>query len=174
MSVLRQLVGVWVIGSVLTGTLAVLFTIDRGALPIQPLAALPALSLLGVLGLVAALFAALGLLVWGTPGTTWLPETWRGRALWAVLVAVAGLAGWAFAAAVSFAADFSLATQLLLAYTAGGLPFTLVATMLLRPVAANVAGAVSSALLLLVGWLVAPGVVWQGLFLLELLVLRAP
>lgn len=174
MSVLRQLVGVWVIGSVLTGTLAVLFTIERGGLPIQPLAALPTLSLLGVFGLVAALFAALGLLAWGTPGTTWLPETGRGRALWVVLVAVAGLAGWAFAAAVTFAADFSLATQLLLAYVAGGLPFTLVATMLLRPVVANVAGAVSSALLLLVGWLVAPGVVWQGLFLLELLVLRAP
>lgn len=173
MSVPRQLVGVWVIGSVLTGTLAVLFTLDRGPWPIQPLAALPTLSLLGVFGLVAALFAALGLLVWGSPGASWLPETGRGRTLWVVLVAVAGLAGWGFAAAVTFAAGFSLDTQLLLAYLSGGLPFTLVATWLLRSVAANVAGIALSGVLLLIGWLVAPDVVWEGLGLLEVLVLRA-
>lgn len=170
--VARQLFGVWVIGSVLTGTLAVLFTQDRGGLPILPLGALPVLPLLGVVGVLTALFASLGLLVWGTPGTTWLPETVRGRILWTVVVGVGGLAGWGYAAAATFAARLPLDAQLVLAYVAGGLPFTLVATMLLRPVVANVAGVALTGVLLTVGYAVAPGVVAEGVTLLAVLTAR--
>ena len=167
----RQLVGVWVIGSVLMGTLAVLFTLDRGSLPFRPLAALPVLTLLGVLGVAAALVAALGLLVWGTPGVSWLPETPRGGVLWVVLVAVGGVVGCGFLAAVTFAAGLSLDAQLVLGYVAGGLPFALVAAMLVRPVAVNVAAVVVAGVLVLAGFLVSPpGLVRECAGLLGLLV----
>lgn len=169
---LRQLLGVWVIGSVLAGTLAVLFTVDRGSRRVQPLTELSVLSSVGVAGVLVALFAALALLAWGTPGTTWLPETGRGRGLWAVLVAVGGLAGWAFAAAVTFAIRLPLDAQLTLGYLAGGLPFTVVATTLLRPAAATFAGLALTGLLLGIGVTVAPNVVRVGVELVT--VLTAP
>lgn len=168
----RQLLGVWVIGSVLTGTLAVLLTIDRGSRRVQPLAELTVLSAVGVLGVLVALVAALGLLAWGTPGVTWLPETGRGRGLWVVVVAGGGLAGWAFAAAVTFAIRLPLDVQLLLGYVAGGLPFTVVAAVLLRPVTATVAGVVLAGLLLGVGFAAAPDVPRVGVELLVVLTAR--
>ncbi len=146
--VVRQLVGTWVVGSATTGTLAVLFTLDRGILPVQPLATLPVISLLGALGMLAALFAALGLLAWGTLEVTWLPVTRRAGALWVVAVGGGGLAGWGYAAATTFAGGFPLDVQLILGYAAGGLPFALVAGMLLAPPWADAAAlAVTVALL---------------------------
>ncbi|MCT2587329.1 hypothetical protein [Actinophytocola gossypii] len=167
----RQLAGVWVIGSVLMGTLAVLFTLDRGPLPFRPLAALPVVTLVGVLGVAAALVAALGLLAWGTPGVSWLPETPRGRVLWVVLVAVGGVAGCGFLAAVTFAVGLPLDAQLVLGYVAGGLPFALVAAMLVRPAAVNVAAVVLAGALVVAGFVVAPaGLVRECAGLLVLLV----
>lgn len=136
----RQLGGTWVVGSATTGTIAVLFTLDAGASPVSPLRTLPVVSQLGVVGMLAALFAALALLGWGTVEVTWLPDIARGQALWTVLVGGAGLAGWGFAAAATFAGEFALPAQLVLAYVAGGLPFTLVAAMLLRPALVNEIG----------------------------------
>lgn len=171
----RQLAGAWVIGSVLMGTLAVLFTLERGVLPFRPLAALPGLTLAGVLGVAIALVASFGLLVWGTPGATWLPETPRGRVLWVALVAGGGLAGCAYLAAVTFAADLPLDAQLVLAYLAGGLPFALVAAMLVRPPRANLAAAALAVLLLLVGYALPDrDLAQECVRLLQILVIRAP
>jgi hypothetical protein len=153
----RQLVGTWVVGSATTGTLAVLFTLDRGFLPVQPLGAMPLISVLGVIGMLAALFAALGLLAWGTVEVTWLPPTGRGRTLWVLAVGVAGLAGWGYAAAATFAGEFSLTAQLVLGYGAGGLPFALVAAMLLAPVRVNAAAVGITVVLLVVGAVVMNG-----------------
>ncbi|HEY0450141.1 hypothetical protein [Actinophytocola sp.] len=153
----RQLVGTWVVGSATTGTLAVLFTLDRGGLPVSPLDTLPVLSLLGVLGMLAALFAALGLLAWGTGEVSWLPDEVRGRVLWTVLVGVAGLAGWGYAAAATFAGGFSLPVQLVLGYVAGGLPFTLIAAMLLRPVRVDAVAVGVAVVLLLAGAVIMDG-----------------
>ncbi|HEV7650755.1 MAG TPA: hypothetical protein VGP26_21635 [Actinophytocola sp.] len=155
--VARQLTGTWVVGSATTGTLAVLFTLDRGELPVQPLDDLPALSLLGVLGMLAALFAALGLLAWGTLEVTWLPRTGRAGALWVVVAGVGGLAGWGYAAAATFAGDYSLAAQLIMAYVLGGLPFVLVAALLLQARRANIGALVVTVALLLIGALVMHG-----------------
>jgi hypothetical protein len=153
----RQLVGTWVVGSATTGTLAVLFTLDRGDLPLAPLDTLPPISLLGVLGMLAALFAALGLLAWGTAEVTWLPATGRGQTLWVLVVGAGGLAGWGFAAAATFAAHLPLDAQLILCYAAGGLPFALVAAMLLAPPRANVAALVVTAVLAATGVVIMDG-----------------
>jgi hypothetical protein len=155
--VARQLAGTWVVGSATTGTLAVLFTLDRGPLPVQPLDDLPALSLLGVLGMLAALFAALGLLAWGTLEVTWLPPGGRAGALWVAVVGVGGLAGWGYAAAATFAGEYPIAAQLVLAYALGGLPFALAAAMLLRPRRANIGALVVTVALLLIGAVVMHG-----------------
>lgn len=166
---MRQLAAVWAVGSVLMGTLAVLFTLDRGALPLRPLSMLSGLTLAGVVGLGVALVTALGLLAWGTPGASWLPETPRGRVLWVVLVAGGGLVGCGYLAAVTFAVGQSLDGQLVLAYIAGGLPFALVAAMLLRPVLANVAAVVLTGVLLVVGSVLAPDLARECVRLLQML-----
>lgn len=153
----RQLVGTWVVGSATTGTLAVLFTLDRGRLPVQPLDDLPTLSLLGVLGMLAALFAALGLLAWGTLEVTWLPRTGRAGVLWVVVVGAGGLAGWGYAAAATFAGEYPLGVQLIMAYVLGGLPFVLAATLLLGSRRANVSALVITVVLLVVGALIMDG-----------------
>ncbi|MPZ82847.1 MAG: hypothetical protein GEV28_21590 [Actinophytocola sp.] len=153
----RQLVGTWVVGSATTGTLAVLFTLGRGGSLVLPLDRLPVLSQVGVVGMLAALFAALALLGWGTVEVTWLPDTGRGQALWTVLVGGAGLVGWAFAAAATFAGRFTLPAQLVLGYVGGGLPFVLVAAMLLRPERVNAAAVGVTAVLLLVGTVIMDG-----------------
>ncbi|HEV7650682.1 MAG TPA: hypothetical protein VGP26_21265 [Actinophytocola sp.] len=153
----RQLVGTWVAGSATTGTLAVLFTLDRGFLPVRPLGAMPLISVLGVVGMLAALFAALGLLAWGTAEVTWLPPTGRGGTLWVLAVGFGGLAGWGYAAAGTFAGEFSLEAQLVLGYAAGGLPFVLVAAMLLAPARVNAAALGVTVVLLVVGAVVMHG-----------------
>ncbi len=156
--VARQLVGTWVVGSASTGTIAVLCTLGRGPLPVRPLDSLPALSVLGLLGMLAALFAALGLLAWGTIEVTWLPRTGRAGALWVVVVGTGGMAGWGYAAATTFAGEYSLGAQLILAYVAGGLPFVLVAATLLESRQANVTALTVTALLLLLGAVIMEGV----------------
>lgn len=83
-----------------------------------------------------------------------------------VVVAVAGLAGWSYAAAATFVVDLPLA------YILGGFPFTLVATILLRPVAATTGGLVVTVVLLAVGHTVAPEVPREGVQ--PLVVLTAP
>ncbi|MGH3760869.1 hypothetical protein [Actinophytocola sp.] len=67
------------------------------------------------------------------------------------------LAGWGFAAAATFAGDFSLGAQLTLAYVGGGLPFALVAAMLLRPPGANAAALGVTVVLLLTGVVIMDG-----------------
>jgi hypothetical protein len=160
--VARQLVGTWVVGSVTTGTLAVLFTLDRGRLPVQSVDTLPLLSLLGVLGMLVALVAALGLLAWVTMEVTWLPVTWRGRTMWVIVVGAGGLAGCLFAAAATFAGEYSLGAQLVLAYVGGGLPFALVAAMLLGPPRTNAAPLAGAVVLLVIGTVIMDGAPLQA------------
>ncbi|HEX6353991.1 hypothetical protein [Actinophytocola sp.] len=146
-----QLAGTWLIGSVVPGTIAVLLTHDRGDLPFRPLLMLSGLEVLALLLLGVTLFLALFALGWRTIDASWLPDQPRAVVLWACLVGGAGLGGWAFAAAITLAADFSLVAQLILAYTAGGLPFTLLAAMLARPPRLNIAAAVLAAVAVLTG-----------------------
>jgi hypothetical protein len=155
--VARQLVATWVVGSASTGTIAVLFTLDRGPLPVRPVDMLPVISVLGVLGMLGALVAALGLIAWGTLEVTWLPPTARAGALWVAVVAGGGLAGWGYAAATTFAGHYSLGAQLVLAYAFGGLPFVLVASLLLESRAANVPSLVIIAVLLVLGAVIMDG-----------------
>jgi hypothetical protein len=158
-----QLAGAWVCGSVLLGTVALVFlrthAVSGG--PLTPAAVsltlLTPLERLAVFALVAALFVALGVLSWGTAPASWLSGDTRARILWALLVGAGGLAGWGFAAAVTFAANFGSGTQLILAYLAGGLPFALTAAMLVRPWRVNVAAVALSALLVGSGYLMVAG-----------------
>ena len=156
-SAARQLTWTWLVGSVSVGTLAVLFTFDRGRLAVRPLALLPPISLLGVLGMLIALFAALGLLAWGTLPATWLPAGARAGALWVVVVGGGGLAGCGFAAAATFAGDSSLGAQLILGYAGGGLPFALMAALLLEPRRVNAAALGIIVVLLLAGVVIMDG-----------------
>lgn len=168
----RQLAAVWLCGSVLMGSVAWGFLSAQGGsvplpsparlpAPARPVAACPGwpacgppsffqlvpLARVAVLVLVALLFAALAVLGWWTAGVSWLTGDTRARVLWVLLVGVGGLFGWSYAAVVTFAAGFGDTTQLGLAYTVGGLPFALVAAMLLRPWRVNlVAGGVSAGL----------------------------
>jgi len=136
-AILGQLVGAWVAGSVLLGTVALVLVSDTGTLPFRPLDTLPAGALLGVLLLVAALFLVLFVLYWRTADASWLPDGGRPAILWSVLVGGGGLVGWAFAAVVTFGAEFPVETQLVLAYLAGGLPFALIAGLLQYPPVIN-------------------------------------
>lgn len=112
---------------------------------------------LAVFALVAALFVSLGLLGSRTAAASWLTGDPRARLLWTLVVGIGGLAGWGYAAIVTFAVGFSPVTQLLLAYLAGGLPFALVAGMLLRPWRANVAALGISTGLLAAGFVMVAG-----------------
>lgn len=153
-STVWQLASTWVLGSLTTGTVAVLLTQPYPALEnlgFRPLATLSGGALLGLLALTAILFVGLAVLAWRFAELSWLPTEPRGIVLWAVAVGVAGLAGWGFAATVTFGADFSHSAQLLLAYLGGGLPFALVAAMLLRPFAVNLAAAAVSGVLVIIG-----------------------
>lgn len=171
----------WACGSVFMGTVAVLFVASENPVSGQPLSDrsplvtcsgpiilgqcgggpspfnLTPVERLGVFALVAALFVALGVLVWRTAGATWLGGDTRSRLLWAAVVGLGGLAGWSFAAVVTFDVGFSSATQLALAYTGGGLPFGLVASMLLRPWRANVVALAVSAGLIAAGLVMVAG-----------------
>jgi hypothetical protein len=165
-----QLAGTWLIGSAVTGTIAVLLTHDRDGLPFTPLLMLSGLELLALLLLGATLFLALFALGWRTIGASWLPDQPRAVVLWASLVGGAGLGGWAYAAGVTFAADFSLTAQLILAYTAGGFPFTLLAAMLARPPKLNIAAAALTVVAVLIGLAVMDMPLWTLIQYLNLLV----
>jgi hypothetical protein len=145
----RQLGYAWIAGSVIMGTVAVIFLAfpptpvatpllpnypvqSAGTALIEPLAGLPTPALVAVLALVAALFAVLAALAWRTSGISLLPASARGRIGWALLVGGLGLAAWIFAATVTFGAGFGTTAQLVLAYAGGGLPFALVAAILQR------------------------------------------
>jgi hypothetical protein len=179
----RQLAAAWVCGSVLMGTVAWGFLSAEGTaipqpVPVResggpagfsvlcpgPLACghpsffvLSPLARLAVLALVVLLFAALAVLSWWTSGASWLTGDARARLLWVLLVGAGGLLGWSYAAVITFAAGFGSAAQLVLAYTAGGLPFALVAGMLLRPWRANVVAGGVSAGLVAAGFLMVAG-----------------
>ena len=175
-----QVAVAWACGSVFMGTVAVLFVAAENPVVVQPVQGrspficpgpiilgqcgsspspfdLTPVERLGVFALVAALFVALWMLVWRTAAGTWLAGDTRSRLLWAAVVGVGGLAGWSFAAVVTFDVGFGSTTQLILAYTCGGLPFALVAGMLLRPWRANVAALAVSAGLVAAGLVMAAG-----------------
>ncbi len=173
----KQIAGAWACGSVFLGTVAVLFLtsgnppglpigapaqdcvrpVIPGPCPGPSLYRLTPLERLAVVALVAALLVSLAVLVWRTAAATWLSADTRARVLWVVLVGLGGLAGWSFAATVTFAVGFSPLTQGILAYLGGGLPFGLVAAMLLRPWRANVAAIGVSGVLVMAGFLMVAG-----------------
>lgn len=166
-----QLPLVWLIGSAVTGTIAVLFTHDRGTLPVKPLLLFGTQEKLTLTVLVGAFVLAVFALGWRTIDATWLrPGDLRSPILWTAAVCAVGGVGWGFAGVATFALDFSLTTQLVLAYTCGGLPFALVAGMLLRPVAVNAAATLVTGIALLVGALLVDAPVQTGLLYLQLLV----
>ena len=183
----RQLAGVWLCGSVLMGTVAWGFlsaqvTAVSVATPLSRYAPCPGhgapcaypsffqlspLGRLAVLALLALLFVALAALAWWTAGASWLTGDARARLLWVLIVMGGGLAGWSYAAVVTYAAGFGSTTQLILAYTAGGLPFALVAALLLRPWRVNVVAGAMCAGLVAAGFLMVAGrPVPQNVFLL--------
>jgi hypothetical protein len=173
----RQLTGVWLCGSVLMGTVAWGFLSAQGiAVPVAarpsrsapcPAPGVPCtypsffqlipLARLAVLVLVALLFVTLAIVGKRTAGASWLTGDARARLLWVLLTGTAGLAGWSYAAVVTYAAGFSSTAQLILAYTAGGLPFALVAALLLRPWRVNVVAGVMCAGLVAAGFLMVAG-----------------
>jgi hypothetical protein len=166
-----QLALVWLIGSVVTGTIALLLSTGREELPIKPLFLLGGLEVLALVGLVSALFLALFLVGWRTVTATWLRwQDPRSVILWTLLVGVVGLAGWGFAAVVTFEEGFSRVRQLLLAYTCGGLPFALVAAMLTRRWQVNSAAAAAAGLLVLTGLAMMPAPLQTLVLYLQVLV----
>ena len=173
-----QIAGAWACGSVFMGTVAVLFLASEGTvfgrpgsaaapdvcLPGNPsicgrpsLFQLTPVERLAVFALVAGLFVSLAVLVWCTAAATWLGGDNRTKLLWVLVVGLGGLAGWSFAAVITFAVAFSPVTQLTLGYTCGGLPFALVAGMLLRPLRVNVAALTVSAGLVAAGFVMVAG-----------------
>ena len=108
MVIVWQLAGAWACGSLLPGTVALVFLGAHAAgrtpgppVPVEPatvsLALLTPLERLAVFALIAALFVALGVLSWRTAPASWLSDDSRTRLLWALLVGAGGLAGWGFA-----------------------------------------------------------------------------
>ncbi len=184
---MRQLAGAWLCGSVLMGTVAWGFlsaqvTAIPAASRLSRYAPCPGhgapcaypsffqlmpLARFAVLVLLALLFVALAVLSRWTAGVSWLTGDARARLLWVLLVMGGGLAGWSYAAVVTYAAGFDSTTQLILAYTAGGLPFALVAALLLRPWRVNVLAGAMCAGLVTAGFLMVAGrPVPQNAFLL--------
>jgi hypothetical protein len=183
----RQLTGAWLCGSVLMGTVAWGFlsaqvTAVAVATPLSRYAPCPGhgapcaypsffqltpLARLAVLALLALLFVALVVLSRWTAGASWLTGGARARLLWVLLVMGGGLVGWCYAAVVTYAAGFDSTIQLILAYTAGGLPFALAAALLLRPWRVNVLAGGLCAGLVAAGFLMVAGSpVPQNAFLL--------
>ncbi len=163
-----QLGGSWALGSALMGTVAVIYlraTSPPPYNPVRPLQALPvpspallsAFARLGIFLLVVALFVLLGMVGWRTAEACWLAGDNRARLLWTLLVGGCGLLGWSFAAVVTFAVGWSGDVQIALAYTAGGLPFALVAGMLARPWQLNAAAVTASVLLVAAGIVISAG-----------------
>jgi hypothetical protein len=160
-----QLGGSWGLGSALMGTVALIYLRGTGpvAYPVLRPGGVPspvllsALARLGIFVLVVGLFVLLGVLGWKTAEASWLAGDGRARVLWALLVGGAGLVGWSFAAVVTFAIHWSGGVQVALAYTAGGLPFALVAAMLARSWRVNATAVAASVLLVAAGFVVAAG-----------------
>jgi len=173
----RQLTGAWACGSVLMGTVAWGFlSAQVTAIPVATrlsqyapcpghgaACAYPSffqlmpLARLAVPAVLALLFVALAVLARWTAGASWLTGDARARLLWVLLVMAGGLTGWSYAAVVTYAAGFGSTAQLILAYTAGGLPFALVAALLLRPWRVNVVAGVMCAGLVAAGFLTVAG-----------------
>lgn len=153
----RQLGLTWLACSAITGTIAVLFTHDTGGLPFRPLALLSPQALFTLAVLLFALGIVMLAIGWRTQDASWLPNGGRGVLLWTILVAGGGFCGWAFAAAVTFHAEFAPAAQLVLAYTCGGLPFALLAGLLAKPKRMNMAAATLTAVALLTGLVLLDG-----------------
>jgi hypothetical protein len=173
----RQLTGAWLCGSVLMGTVAWGFlsaqvTAIPAATRLSRYAPCPGhgapcaypsffqlmpLARFAVLVLLTLLVVALAVLSRWTAGVSWLTGDARARLLWVLLVMGGGLAGWSYAAVVTYAAGFDSTTQLILAYTAGGLPFALVAALLLRPWRVNVLAGAMCAGLVTAGFLTVAG-----------------
>jgi hypothetical protein len=153
----RQLGLTWLVGSAITGTLAVLFTHDTDGLPFWPLEMLSSGSLFTLGVLLFALGVATLAIGWRTQHASWLPNGGRGVLLWTILVAGGGLAGWGYAAAVTFYAEFTTTGQLVLAYTCGGLPFALIAGLLAKPKRMNLAAAALTAIAFLTGFVLLEG-----------------
>ncbi len=153
----RQLGLTWLTGSAVTGAIAVLFTANALGLPFLPLALLSGPARLTLAVLLFALCGALLAIGWRTQNASWLPNGGRGVLLWTILVAGGGLAGWGYAAAVTFEAGFSHTAQLILAYTCGGLPFALIAGLLAKPKRMNAAAAMLTVIALLVGFVLLDG-----------------
>jgi hypothetical protein len=147
----RQLLGTWLIGSAVTGTVAVLLTADRDDWPVRPLVFLSNSEFMTLVVLVAALFLALFALGWRTAETTWLRTEPRAVVLWTLLVGGVGFLGAAFAAAVADDAGASTASLLIISYAFGGLPYTLVAAMLAKPWRVNASAAALAVIAVLTG-----------------------
>jgi hypothetical protein len=142
----------WIIGSVVVGTLAVIFTSDPPArMPFHSVASLPGGRTLAMLVLLAVLFVGFVVLVHQTRFATWVGRGPRGHLLWAVVVCVAGTAGAGYAATGTFLLEYAHGTQILLGYLFGGLSYALVAAMLARPRGLNVAAVVVAGVLVVVG-----------------------
>jgi hypothetical protein len=103
------------------------------------------------LALVAALLGGLAAIAWMTRPRSVLRGTRRGRAIWVLLIGGLGLAGWFFAATVTFGAVFPPQLQLFLGYAGGGLPFALVAAALHRSWRVSLAASVLSLMLIVAG-----------------------
>lgn len=119
---------------------------------VKPVAALPVLAITAVILLVVLLFAALVVIAWDSPGTSWLPADARGWLWWAALTGVLGLAGWFFAATVTFGANFGPTWQAVLGYAGGGLPFALMAALLQAPRAVNLVAGTACVGLVVLGF----------------------
>jgi hypothetical protein len=127
----RQLALAWAIGSVIMGTVVVLFQafppeayvfqlnapvrlsfpLPPGVLPRNvdaPIAGLPVPARLAVLALVGLLFVALGVLARYTGQSSWLPASARGWVLWALVTGAIGLTGWLGVSVGLVAAGFVL------------------------------------------------------------------
>lgn len=148
-----QLLGTWLIGSLVGGVIAVLLHTGVEEMPVRPLVLLSGAEFVTLVVLVGGLSVGLFALGWRTIEATWLRwQDPRSAVLWAALVSSVGFAGWGFAAVVTFEAGFSTTAQLILAYTCGGLPFTLVAALLARPWRVNAVALALSFVALLTGF----------------------
>jgi hypothetical protein len=172
----RQVIFTWAAGSVTMGSVAALFLglrpgpglgpatpgaqtiFGTGGLPpqgidgISPLTGLPVLAIMAVFLLLFALFVALLVIAWDTSAASWVPANGHGWFWWAALTWTLGLAGWFFAATVTFAAGFGPGWQMVLGYLGGGLPFALMAALLQSSWRVNLAAAGVSAVLVMLGF----------------------
>jgi hypothetical protein len=155
----RQLVLTWFAASMLMGTVAEIFLLLRpaqggpGIGAVEPLAGLPVPARVLAVLLVLQLLVLMAAIAWDTSEAFWLPRDARGCGWWAALTWALGLLAWFFAASVTFGANFSPPWQVALAYLGGGLPFALVAALLQRSPAANLAAAGLSGWLVIVGFI---------------------